>query len=398
MVPYDDDDDDQDLTGARTSRRRRRGGRRRSGTAVTDDPPIMPRRVNETSPAGGGGASFPLGRWLLIALAVVLAYQARDVWMLLIIALLFAHVLTPVVDVLACIHIGRRMIPRTLAASVVMLAALAALGVFVSTLVPVLISDLAQLLARAPAYLRTTQDYLDRLRSSSTGMSLPDNWWVMLDAALNDQIGKLAGVFGHGAVSLLSHVVQLAGLVVVPIIAFHLLRDGRRFTAWMVSLVPAERRLGVLGVVRDIDSALAAYVRGQTLVCAMMGVAVGVALTIIGFPYAPLLGAFAGLAEAVPYVGALVIEILLVVIGLSVSPALAVIGPVVYFVLNQILGMTVTPHLMGRRLNLHPVVVILAVFAGGSLAGFVGMLLALPAAAIGQVLLDRWRTKADAPS
>ncbi len=344
--------------------------------------------------AAAGG--FSLGRWVLIAALLGVAYQARDVLVLLVIALLFAHAVAPVVDGLASVRVAGRPFPRSVAAGLVLLAALAALGWFVSTLVPVLLADFSQLLQRAPAYLKTTQAFLQQLRVRGEGLSLPESWWAALDAAISGEVAKLASGFGRGAVSVLSHVVQILGLVVIPILSFHLLRDGPRFTAWIVTLVPSHRRLAVRGLVHDIDRALAAYVRGQTLVCVTMGVSVGVALALIGFPYAPLLGTFAGLAEAVPYIGALAMEVLLAILGLSVSPTYALLGPGVYFVLNQALGMLVTPQLMSRRLDLHPMAVILAVFVGGSVGGFVGMVLALPGAAIAKVLLDRWRAHADA--
>jgi predicted PurR-regulated permease PerM len=107
------------------------------------------------------------------------------------------------------------------------------------------------------------------------------------------------------------------------------------------------------------------------------------------------MGTLAGLAEAIPYVGALAIEILLFVVGLSVSSSYAILGPVVYLGINQLLALFVTPHVMGHRLSLHPMAVILAVLLGAELGGFVGMLLALPSAAVANVLLDRWRVAAD---
>lgn len=395
MAQYEDDEDESAVL--RPQARRRRGGRRRSGTAISDDPPIMPTRSSSEPPSRGAraGGGFSLARWLMIAALLYAAYQARDVLVLLVVALLFAHAVAPVVDRLASLRVLGRPFPRSLAAGLVLLAALGGLGWFVSTLVPVLVTDFTQLLTRTPAYLQTTQSFLQQLRVRGEGLSLPDSWWSALDTTISDEVGKLASSFGRGAFSLLSHVVQILGLVIIPILSFHLLRDGPRFTAWILSLVPARRRLSVQGVVHDIDRALAAYVRGQTLVCVTMGVSVGVALALCGFPYAPLLGTFAGLAEAVPYIGALAMEVLLAIIGLSVSPTYALLGPGVYFVLNQALGMLVTPQLMGRRLDLHPMAVILAVFIGGSVAGFTGMLLALPGAAIVNVLLQRWRVTAD---
>jgi predicted PurR-regulated permease PerM len=179
--------------------------------------------------------------------------------------------------------------------------------------------------------------------------------------------------------------------VIIPILAFHVMRDGERFKDWLISLAPGRSREGARDLARDIDHALAAYVRGQAVVCLTMGVVVTAFLYAVRFPYAPLLGTLAALAEAIPYVGALIVCVVYAVVGLSVSPTLALLGPAGYLVVNQLVGLFITPRLMGRHLSMHPMAVLLAVLLGAEFGGFVGMLLALPGAAIVNVLVDRWR-------
>ena len=104
-----------------------------------------------------------------------------------------------------------------------------------------------------------------------------------------------------------------------------------------------------------------------------------------------LLGTLAALAEAIPYVGALVVCAAYAVVGLAVSPTLAIVAPVGYLIVNQVVGLFITPRLMGQHLSIHPMVVLLAVLLGAQFGGFVGMLLALPGAAVANVLVDRWR-------
>jgi predicted PurR-regulated permease PerM len=337
-----------------------------------------------------------VGTWVLIACVLFGLYLARGVLVLFLIALLVAHALAPAVHLLCTIRFaGGRFIPRTLATAFVLLSALSAMILVLSQLLPVLATDLTQMVGKVPQYIAVVQNLVARARLSRAGLAVPQTWWTALDASVSTQMGQLAGFFGRGAFSLVTHVLQLLGLIIVPILAFHLLRDGPRLTGWLLSLVPARRRLSAQGLANDMDRALAAYVRGQGLVCLVMGATVALALLIIGFPYPPLMGTLAGLAEAIPYVGALAIEILLFVVGLSVSSSYAILGPVVYLGINQLLALFVTPHVMGHRLSLHPMAVILAVLLGAELGGFVGMLLALPSAAVANVLLDRWRVAAD---
>jgi predicted PurR-regulated permease PerM len=147
----------------------------------------------------------------------------------------------------------------------------------------------------------------------------------------------------------------------------------------------AHAEIGRLG--GAVDRALRSYVRGQAIVCLVMGIAVGVGLALLGYPVALLLGLLVGLAEVVPYLGFLVAAVAIALAGLSVSPLHALAGVAGYVVINWVIGTFVTPRVMGRYLKMHPFVVTVSVLAGTQIFGPAGALLALPGAAMLQAVV-----------
>jgi len=136
-----------------------------------------------------------------------------------------------------------------------------------------------------------------------------------------------------------------------------------------------------------IDPALRAYVRGQSLVCLVMGTVMALELQLLGFPVVLLLGVTIGIAEVIPFLGFWVAATVIALTGYSVSPGLALAGLGAYIVTNNLLGYFVTPRLLGREVKMHPFVVTVSILGGGALLGPAGGILALPAAAMAQAVI-----------
>src|SRR5205085_5604852 len=134
-------------------------------------------------------------------------------------------------------------------------------------------------------------------------------------------------------------------------------------------------------------------VRGQALVCVVLGIVMTVVLSILGFPVALLLGVIIGLAEIIPFVGFALAATGVALAGYSVSPGLAVVGLVSYVVVNNLLGYFVTPRLLGHAVKMHPFVVTVSILGGGALLGPAGGILALPAAAMVQAVLTDFASR-----
>ena len=320
--------------------------------------------------------------WLLgLAAFVAALYLLRGILLPFVLGMAAAYFLDPVAD-----WLERRRLSRTLAATVLTIAFLVGVALFFVLLVPLLQSQLIGFAGRIPAYaemLRAVagdlltviqanlpESAIARLREAAGGLASATVGW------LGDVI---SGIWSGG----LALVNLLSLVVITPIVTFYLLRDWDRIVAAVDGWLPRDHAGTIREQVRLIDETLAGFVRGQGLVCLGLGTFYAVALSIAGLEFAVVVGLGTGLISFVPYFGMLV--------GLSASVGLALAQfdswqPIAVvagiFVVGQVVeGNFVTPKLVGDRVGLHPVWMIFALLAGGALFGFLGVMLAVPAAA-----------------
>ncbi|MGQ0699295.1 MAG: AI-2E family transporter [Panacagrimonas sp.] len=259
-------------------------------------------------------------------------------------------------------------------------------------LVPMLQNQLTVLLENIPQWLAWLQDRgLSRL-----GIALPDG--VRLDAEGFKKVvvehwsqagGVLKAVWVKVSASGGALLVTIANLLLVPVVTFYLLRDWDLLVAWIRNVIPPRALPTVGTMARETDDVLGAFIRGQLTVMAALTVYYWIALWLAGLNLALLVGMIVGLISFVPYLGAIV-GILTAVIAMLVQTQelLPFVWLAVVFGIGQVLESNVlTPWLVGDKIGLHPVAVIFSVMAGGQLFGFVGVMLALPVAAVIAVLL-----------
>lgn len=259
-------------------------------------------------------------------------------------------------------------------------------------LLPMLGHQLSALIQRMPDYLLLIQTTLTGWMSK---LGLPDDLLAVsnLRQAATDywaEVGQvMGGVMGYVTHSGMAALQLLANLVLIPVITFYLLCDWDNLVLQFRALLPRRYAAKVIGLSLECDQMLSAFMRGQILVMLALAIIYSLGLTLIGLELGLLLGILAGLLSFVPYLG------LIVGIGLAGVAAffqfhawLPVVEVAAIFTIAQVIeGSLLTPKLVGDRIGLHPVVVIFSVLAGGQLFGFVGMLLALPVAAVAMVLL-----------
>jgi predicted PurR-regulated permease PerM len=199
-------------------------------------------------------------------------------------------------------------------------------------------------------------------------------------------LGRFAQSLWAGGQAIIS---VFALLVVTPVVAFYLLVDWDRMVTTVDSWLPVRHRDTIRRLAREIDVAIAGFVRGQAAVCLILGTFYALALTLLGLNFGALIGMTAGLISFIPYVGSLTGLVL------SVGVALVqfwpdwtmVLATLAVFVVGQFVeGNILSPKLVGSSVGLHPVWLMFALLAFGSLFGFVGLLLAVPLAAIAGVL------------
>lgn len=213
---------------------------------------------------------------------------------------------------------------------------------------------------------------------------------------LRENLPKVAGSIGERLKSLFGNLLDvllfLLNLVFVPVFAFYLLVDWPKVKNGLVGLIPIPYREVTLARVKEVDGAVASFLRGQLTIALILAAINATGLVALGVPFGLALGIIAGLANMIPYM-ALVVGLLPAVLlcWAEYQSWPLVLGVVAVFSGAQLLeGTVLSPRILSKSVNLHPVWVLLAIIAGGSLFGFVGLLIAVPAAAAIQVFARHW--------
>ena len=320
---------------------------------------------------------------VLLAVVMLGLYALRDVLVPFVAGMAVAYLLDPVVDRLERLRIG-----RGLATFLVLFGFFAvALGLLL-LLIPLLQSQVEKLAGALPGYVEMARERLGPLLSSLGEGIDPKEVLAKVTGMTGDLMswaGDLAGRLISGGF-LIANLLSL--LVITPIVSFYLLRDWDRIVARVDSWLPHGQAGSIRIQAAEVDRTLAAFVRGQGTVCLILGVFYATGLTLAGLDFGLVIGLFSGLISFVPFVCALLGGVLSVGLALaqfdSWTPIAIVAG---VFVAGQVIeGNFLTPNLVGDAVGLHPVWVIFALLAGGTLFGFVGVLLAVPAAAVIWVL------------
>lgn len=224
-----------------------------------------------------------------------------------------------------------------------------------------------------------------------------DNIQQVLTKHWRDAGGYLAqalGQIGRSGMALVSWVTFLA---LVPVVTFYLLLDWDHLMQRLADLVPRRWLADTLRLAGRCDEVLSAFLRGQLLVMLCLGVLYALGLSLLGLNFGLLIGFVSGLASIVPFLGFIVgLTIALLVAVFQMGTIWAILGVIAIFAAGQMIeSVVLQPKLLGNKIGLHPVAVIFAVLVGGELFGFIGVLLALPAAAVIMVLLreahDRYK-------
>jgi len=318
--------------------------------------------------------------WALLLAALLFAlYELRDVLVPFVAGMAVAYLLDPVVDRLERLHIG-----RGLATFAVLLGFFAVAIGLVLLLIPLLQTQVVKLAAVLPGYIEMARDRLEPLLLHfNEGVDRQEVLQRVtgMTGELVSWMGKLISRVISGGFAI-ANILSL--LLITPIVSFYLLRDWDRMVASVDSWLPRQQAGTIRTQIGEVDRTLSAFVRGQGVVCLILGAFYAAGLTLAGLDFGLVIGLFSGLISFVPFVGALLGGVLSVGLALaqfgSWEPVLLVAA---VFAVGQVIeGNFLTPNLVGEAVGLHPVWVIFGLLAGGAVFGFVGVLLAVPMAAV----------------
>lgn len=328
-------------------------------------------------------------KWLILVAAIgYLLYLLGPVLSPFVAAALFSYLFNPVVEMLE-----RRGVNRTLGVSVVFIVLTLVLVGIVLVLIPFIERQIANFLEQLPRWTAWAQSVASPWIEEHFGISLGsfDTQGIvgMLQAHWREAGGFAAGVVAGVSKSGFAVLGWILNAVIVPVAAFYLLRDWNIVVERVHALIPRSIEPVVLRLARESDETLGGFLRGQLSVMIVLGVIYGLGLWMAGISVGPLIGMIAGLISFVPYLGAIVgVGIGIVAAVVQYQDWFHVVLVLIVFATGQTLeGYVLVPKLVGDRIGMHPVAVMFAILAGGQLFGFVGVLLALPIAAIVMVLL-----------
>jgi len=321
--------------------------------------------------------------WSVAAVAFLFVlWTLGQVLLPLVVGGALAYVMDPLAD-----RLERMGASRILATVAISLMALLIFVLILLLVIPVLVQQTTTLVQTVPEMVTRLQAFLtERFPTLSEADSPLRLALGRLIAALEERGGMVVNQVVSSALGLMN---TLVFFVVAPVVAFYLLLDWDRMIARIDELLPRDHAPVVRQLATEIDRTLASFVRGQGTVCLILGAYYAVALMVVGLQFGLVVGLLAGLISFIPYVGALVGGAL--AIGLALFQFWGewwwILAVAVIFQIGQLVeGNILTPNLVGSSVGLHPVWLIFALSAFGSMFGFVGMLIAVPVAAMIGVL------------
>ena len=330
------------------------------------------------------GMGFAIGAAIVVGV-IVLGFAAGGVLLLLFLSVLLASALEPIVDWLRL----RLPLGRAGTILVVYVTFFVLVLAFAFIVVPAAINQAQRIVASLPPFFDQVRDWAAQLRPAA------------LSSSITTLVGSVEGIFAPAAPPDPDEVVEVGATVAEAVVAlftmlaivFFWLVEHARLQRYGLSFLPAPRRAGARDAWNEIETRLGLWVRGQLILMAAIGVATGIAYTLLDLPGAVLLGLIAALTEAIPIVGPLLGAIPAILVAATVSPDLALIVAAIYLVLQFVEGTVLVPMVMRSTIGISPLFVLVSLLIGSAAGGIVGAFLAVPIAAAFEIVGQRLQAR-----
>ena len=337
---------------------------------------------------------YVLGLLILVGALCWFLGQIHMIVNILIVSILVTYIIAP------CVHfLHEKGVPKTAAIVLVYAALLALISFFVAYLLPIvklefhrLISNMSTMSANlnhiTSQWALTIQGWLpvtlkpmidpEKLSTQHMLVFVQSNSPSLVK---NSMPGFLSGMRSMASI--------MGGAILVPLLVFYILMDAGVYKESFVGCLPKAWRSGAVDLLRRIDYVLGKFIRGQLIVCVTIGFFVGLSLWIMGIDYAILIGVFSGVIDIIPYVGVAISYIPAFIIALlNKGPLFAVFTIIILQAVHWLEGHIIVPAVIGRSVKLPPLTVMVALIAGAEIGGIMGMLVAIPLAAIARVCIE----------
>lgn len=297
-----------------------------------------------------------------------------------IIAMIISYVLNPIVTLL-----HERKVPRTIAVLLIYAVFCAVVTVLLVNMIPMFVNQIQELNRHLPELSMRAQSLVTDINNTSI---LPESFRDGVNKALISIEKRVSDSLLH----LVNNIGEMLNAVfiafIIPFLAFYILKDFDVFERTVITYVPKSHRKNTVRLMKDIDHALGSYIRGQFLVCLIVGILAYAGYLFIGMPYALLLASIVAITNVIPYLGPFFGAAPALLMASTVSLKMMILVAIVNTACQILEGNVISPQVVGRTLHLHPLLIIFALLVGGEVAGIVGMILAVPIFAACKVIVQ----------
>lgn len=330
---------------------------------------------------------------VILAGFVYLIISMGSVFLPVFVALILAYLFEPLI-----LPLERHGINRTVAIFIIFTGFVLILGGVSAFFIISLRAEFSNIQLNLPDYATRLYNYLPQQLKAILDIETPDKVYNHINSAIENIRGASADLFKEtftfvkkAFASTLSFILAVVGYFITPLYLYYFIKDLPQIRNFVMGLIPLRCHPMVIERGKEIDTILSAFIRGQLSVCAILAVLYSIGLYFIGIDLAIVIGTLAGITFIIPYFGTIIGIVLAVTMAFlkfqDIVHPLLCLG---WFGLVQALeGSLITPKIVGDKLGLHPVIIILSLFIGGQLGGILGMLLAMPIAAVSKVF---WRS------
>jgi len=286
------------------------------------------------------------------------------------VAMIIAYVLNPVVSLLS-----ERKVPRTAAVLLIYAIFVFSCAVIFVNVTPMFAGQVRELNEHVPELTMKAQSMIDHFNNNE---SFPESVRKGIDRAISGIEKKIADRMAAFTNNIGAVINVLFLAMIVPFLAFYILKDMQVIERTVFRYVPRDKRQGMSRMLKEIDEALGSYIRGQLLVSVCIGVLAYIGYLLIGMPYPLLMAFFVALFDIIPYLGPYFGALPALVMAMTISWKMALLVAIVNTACQFLESNVISPQVVGRTMHVHPLTIIFVLLVGGELAGIVGLLLAVP--------------------
>lgn len=324
-------------------------------------------------------------KWIFVGICLLLGmlilFRVRAILGPFFLAFVLAYLLNPLVDVLEGYNISRN---KAIALVFILIITCCATAIFL--VIPIIYNELSKLVVILPQTIQSVTDTIEEFRNQFKATGLPSRVALVLDEHLVEGESILADRLNLFLDNLPKALSSVTLYMLSPVIAIYFLADWKDLREGFFRIIPQRWRMEWRRLWQDINHVVRQYLRGDLFVAIIVGTLIGIGVRLVGMDYALLIGIICGVFDLIPYFGPAIGAVPAVLLALTHSPVMALkVGLVIFFV-QQLEGNVISPKLMGDSVGLHPLWIVFALLAFGEIAGFWGLFLAVPLAAVIRVV------------